>query len=93
MKKFGMVKKIAASLMAVVLAFAAAGCTNENTSSAQSSSGQSTDEKLKIGVVQIMEHTSLDTIRDSFLEKMEQLGTARTRWNMTSRMRRGNRAA
>ena len=74
MKKFGMVKKIAASLMAVVLAFAAAGCTNENTSSAQSSSGQSTDEKLKIGVVQIMEHTSLDTIRDSFLEKMEQLG-------------------
>ena len=33
-----------------------------------------TGEMKKIGVVQIIEHKSLDTIRDSFTEQMETLG-------------------
>ena len=37
-------------------------------------SSQSGEEMKKIGVVQIMEHKSLDTIRDSFTEQMETLG-------------------
>ena len=44
------------------------GCSGTDSSTA------SAGEKLQVGVVQIMEHTSLDTIRESFLQQMEQLG-------------------
>lgn len=60
-------KKFMSILMAGLLAAAMSGCSGNG--SASSDSG-----KLQVGVVQIMEHTSLDTIRQSFLNEMESLG-------------------
>ena len=57
-------KKTGKLLMAAVVALGAlSGCT-----SAQG------DDIKKVSVVQIVSHSSLDTIRDSFSDEMEQLG-------------------
>ena len=61
-------KKLISVLLAGLLAAAIGGCSGTDSSTA------SAGEKLQVGVVQIMEHTSLDTIRESFLQQMEQLG-------------------
>lgn len=61
-------KKLISVLLAGLLAAAMGGCSGTDSSTA------SAGEKLQVGVVQIMEHTSLDTIRESFLQQMEQLG-------------------
>ena len=61
-------KKLIGVLLAGLLAAAMGGCSGTDSSTA------SAGEKLQVGVVQIMEHTSLDTIRESFLQQMEQLG-------------------
>ena len=58
-------KKLMALILAVVTVFGMMGFT---------ASAEKSSPKLKIGVVQIMEHKSLDLIRDSFLEEMEALG-------------------
>ena len=57
--------------MAGMMMATMAGCSNgtEQKSGSADSAGE-----LQIGVVQIMEHTSLDTIRESFLAEMESLG-------------------
>lgn len=57
-------KKILSAVMAGALCLTAlAGCS------------QSNDEgKIKIGVIQIVQHPSLNTIRDSFTTRMEELG-------------------
>ena len=64
-------KKFMSVMMAGMMMATMAGCSNgtEQKSSSADSAG-----KLQIGVVQIMEHTSLDTIRESFLAEMEALG-------------------
>ncbi len=64
-------KKFMSVMMAGMMMATMAGCSNgtEQKSSSADSAG-----KLQIGVVQIMEHTSLDTIRESFLAEMESLG-------------------
>ena len=61
-------KKLISVLLAGLLVAAMGGCSGTDGSTA------SAGEKLQVGVVQIMEHTSLDTIRESFLQQMEQLG-------------------
>lgn len=61
-------KKLISVLLAGLLTAAMGGCSGADSPTA------STGEKLQVGVVQIMEHTSLDTIRESFLQQMEQLG-------------------
>lgn len=61
-------KKLIGVLLAGLLVAAMGGCSGTDGSTA------SAGEKLQVGVVQIMEHTSLDTIRESFLQQMEQLG-------------------
>lgn len=54
-------KKIGAALMAGAMCLAVfSGCTQE--------------EKVKIGVVQIVQHASLNDVRDSFAERMKELG-------------------
>ena len=70
-------KKTGKLLMAAVVALGAlSGCT-----SAQG------DDIKKVSVVQIVSHSSLDTIRDSFSDEMEQLGytetQARSSWSIT----------
>lgn len=64
-------KKFMSVMMAGMMMATIAGCSNgtEQKSGSADSAG-----KLQIGVVQIMEHTSLDTIRESFLAEMESLG-------------------
>lgn len=57
-------KKLMSILMAGLLMAAMSGCSADNSDSG----------KLQVGVVQITEHTSLDTIRQSFLDEMEALG-------------------
>ena len=57
-------KKMMSMVFAVLMAVTVSGCGTEDRDS----------EKVKIGVVQIMEHRSLDLIRDSFLEEMNSLG-------------------
>lgn len=64
-------KKFMSIMMTGMMMATMAGCSNgtEQKSGSADSAG-----KLQIGVVQIMEHTSLDTIRESFLAEMESLG-------------------
>ena len=61
-------KKLISVLLAGLLVAAMGGCSGTDGSTAFAG------EKLQVGIVQIMEHTSLDTIRESFLQQMEQLG-------------------
>lgn len=73
-------KKLIACLLALVMTVALAACGG----SPAPSSGEPSDpgsagsapesKKLKVGIVQIMEHPSLDEIRQSFLDEMEALG-------------------
>ncbi len=58
-------KKMMSVMMAALLAATMVGCSNTPSSD---------EGKIQIGVVQIMEHRSLDTIREAFLEEMETLG-------------------
>ncbi len=64
-------KKFMSVMMAGMMMATMAGCSNGTE---QKSSSADSADKLQIGVVQIMEHTSLDTIRESFLAEMESLG-------------------
>ncbi len=57
-------KKIISMILAAVLATSLfAGCTSKSDSG-----------KFKIGIVQIVEHTSLNTIRETMIEELEKLG-------------------
>jgi putative ABC transport system substrate-binding protein len=52
--------------------FAACGSTGSKDTSA--SKDQSKSKTLKIGIIQFMEHPSLDTIRKSFIKELEAQG-------------------
>jgi len=56
--------------MLIVLLFALAACAKNEKAAGNGNSG----EKKKIGIVQIMEHPSLNTIRESFIEELEKKG-------------------
>ena len=64
-KKLGM--KL--GLMAVLATGVLTGCGNETTGT-----GDNAKANVKIGVAQIVDHTSLNTIRDSFQQEMITLG-------------------
>lgn len=67
----------AAAAMLCLSMFTACGSTSDNsadTSAAGDAPAASDGEKYKIGVIQIVEHTSLNTIRDAFTEQMKELG-------------------
>lgn len=57
-------------MMICLFALMMSGCTQTNENAKEATSGNDKE----IGVVQIIEHTSLNTIRDSFLEEMKSLG-------------------
>lgn len=83
-------KKVLAALLATTMALAfTAGCSVTPASSASASpssedasasapqetaSPAQSDKQIKIGVVQLVEHPSLNTIRTSFLEELAALG-------------------
>lgn len=65
-------KKIAAFLTAAVMSVSFAACSNGSSNPAN---GEVNSQGIKkIGLVQLVEHTSLNEIRDSFLAEMEALG-------------------
>lgn len=66
-------KKFMSIALAAMMMASMSGCSG-NSNSGGSSSAQQGEDKVHVGVVQIMEHTSLDTIRESFLDEMEALG-------------------
>ena len=71
-------KKVLSVLSALLVSMALfTGCGGSASSGAAQSSSQeasSGDGKLKVGIVQLMEHPSLDEIRTAFLDEMETLG-------------------
>ncbi len=54
----------------MVLSFLCAGCSGDSTDQ----SGEADKQSFTIGVAQIVDHTSLNTIRDAFKEEMIELG-------------------
>ena len=64
-------KKLLALLLSAVLLAAFAGCGNSG-GTAQS---QSEEKKLKIGLVKLVDHPSLNEINDSIKTEFEKLGT------------------
>ena len=64
-------KKLLALLLSAVLLAAFAGCGNSG-GTAQSQSGE---KKLKIGLVKLVDHPSLNDINDSIKTEFEKLGT------------------
>lgn len=56
--------RIAAAVLALLVGMGLAGCGSQPSEA----------EKVKIGIVQLMEHPSLDTIRKACLSQLEELG-------------------
>lgn len=71
-------KKILAAMASAALAVTClASCGVKEDSSTASNAGESKSadgKNYKIGVVQIMEHSSLNTIRDSLVDRLSELG-------------------
>lgn len=68
-------KKFAALILAVLLCAAVfAGCGDSGNSSSGGSGSSQNGEKKKIGIVQISDHASLNTIRDATIGQLEKLG-------------------
>ena len=65
MKMKKLKKYLALSLAMIIGATTISGCKSESKSG---------DKKIKIGVVQLALHVSLDEVRDSFTEKLKELG-------------------
>jgi putative ABC transport system substrate-binding protein len=68
MKKLSRI--IALVCMSTLLLLSLSGCASDKKDSAQNSE----QEKLNIGIVQIVEHPSLNTIRESFVAELEKGG-------------------
>lgn len=67
-------RKVLALAAAAVMAVAAlASCGVKEDSSNDSKAGGSSEKHYKIGIVQIMEHTSLNTIRDAVIDRLAEL--------------------
>ncbi len=61
-------KKVFTMIMAVIMVcLAITGCSSKASSGSDA-------KKLKVGIVQIVEHPSLNTIRESFIEELKTLG-------------------
>ncbi len=57
-------------LLAVMLLVSAAGCSSAGDNASQFPA----EEQIKIGIVQIVEHPSLNTIREAFIDHLAELG-------------------
>lgn len=77
-------KKICCILLALALAACLFGCTGKDKGSSQAASSQPVSSQgassqpaegpYKIGLIQYMEHPSLDTIREAFVNRLEEWG-------------------
>ena len=68
-------KTLRKSLAILAAAALLAGCsTSTSTSTTASTSSTSGDEVYTIGLAQIVDHPSLNTIREAMLDELEDLG-------------------
>lgn len=75
MKKSLAIKKAVCVLLAVLCCVAVfAGCSGDGSSSSADGSSLQSGDKVKIGIVKIVEHSSLNTIEESIINRMEELG-------------------
>ncbi|WP_255883644.1 MULTISPECIES: ABC transporter substrate-binding protein [unclassified Ruminococcus] len=58
----------------VVFAGCSGGSSSAGSSSDTSSNNQSTGDKVKIGIIKVVEHTSLNTIEESIIKQLNKLG-------------------
>lgn len=79
-------KKILCAVLSLALtACMLAGCSNGTTSSVvskpsgSSQASKTSDAPYKIGLIQYVEHPSLDTIRESFMSRLEEWGYDETK--------------
>lgn len=63
-------KKFLALFLITVMTFTLCACGKDENDDAKGSS----DKQYTIGIVQIMEHASLNTIRDAIIDRLEELG-------------------
>lgn len=75
MKEVIKMKKIFALILSVIIcAFAFVGCTDSNSSSNGNSATADSAKKVKIGIIKIVEHSSLNTIEQSTINRLKELG-------------------
>lgn len=75
MKKSLAIKKAVCVLLAVLCCVAVfAGCSGDGSSSSADGSSLQSGDKVKIGIVKIVEHSSLNTIEESIINRLEELG-------------------
>lgn len=68
-------KKLVCILMAILCCTAAlAGCSGDSSSETAGGSSSPSGEQVKIGIVKIVEHSSLNTIEESIIDRLEELG-------------------
>ena len=74
MKKF--VKSIFSLTFALTMAFSVSGCnSNQNPSNAQNDENESnSNDPIKIGIVQLIEHDALDSAREGFIDTLADAG-------------------
>lgn len=61
-------------LVAAAAAMVFAGCSSSTGASDSADAGKSDSAHYTVGLAQLVDHTSLNTIRDAFLDEMEQEG-------------------
>lgn len=79
MKEVIQMKKVLCVLMTLLTCLVVfAGCSGNSSSAGSSSQGSSskenTGDKVKIGIIKIVEHTSLNTIEESIISQLNKLG-------------------
>lgn len=82
-------KKFMSIALAAMMMASMSGCSGN---SGGSSSAQQGEEKVHVGVVQIMEHTSLDTSGSPSWTRWKRWDMAKTRLNTIFKTRRENRS-
>jgi putative ABC transport system substrate-binding protein len=63
-------KKVLMALMVVLLAITFAGCGGNDPAQSEKENG----EQIKVGIIQIVEHTALDAARQGFLDVLKENG-------------------
>lgn len=69
------IKKVIVSVcLSIVMLLSLSACSSNGKSTSQTSGAESKDGVKKIGIVQIVEHPSLNTIRESIIKQLEEKG-------------------
>jgi hypothetical protein len=67
-------KKILVLVLTLVMIFTAAGCSSSKDQESRVGPGEKGEAKVTVGIVQIVEHPSLNTIREACVEQLAAKG-------------------